>query len=225
MQYYIQKLEDLSEYNFPFTRIKQVEEELKNGAGEEEEKEEPKTEEIKEDEEEKKDNITKQAEKMVDKFKKPPKKIDLESIDEGDVGESTQAEGERHVLRGFLETRVKIHLLGDQDIRTLCTKRKYQALFDIGVLSVHSADKISPELTMLFKDKARVHCEAADYLIVMKPEQRIEFRTKVYEKAASAEWTVVENPPFSHHMLFEVQNPTANALQAATGDDSSDFEL
>lgn len=149
----------------------------------------------------------------------------MESIDEGEVGESQQAEGERHILRGLLETKVKIHLLGDQDLRTLSTKRKYQALFDIGVLSVHSADKISPELTMLFKDKARVHCESADYLIVMKPEQRVEFRTKVYEKAAAAEWTVIENPPYTHHMLFEVQNPASNALQAAGGDDSSDFEL
>ena len=49
-------------------------------------------------------------------------------------------------------------------------KRKFQGLFDIGVLSLHSADKIGPELTKMFKDKARVHCESADFLIVMKPE-------------------------------------------------------
>lgn len=49
----------MTEYNFPFTRIKQVEQELANAAGDEEEKkeEEPKTEEIKEGEE-KKDNVT-----------------------------------------------------------------------------------------------------------------------------------------------------------------------
>ena len=50
MQYYITMLEDLTQYNFPFTRIKQVERELENAAGEEEEK---KTEEIKEEEEKK----------------------------------------------------------------------------------------------------------------------------------------------------------------------------
>jgi len=91
-------------------------------------------------------------------------------------------------LRGFVDTKVKIHLLAEPDLRKLATKRKYQALFDIGVLSVHSADRISPELTKLFKDKARVHCEAADFLIIMKPEQRLEFREKVSEKSDGAGW-------------------------------------
>ena len=49
VQYYIQKLEEESEYEFPFTRIKQVEERLNDLAGsddEEEKKEEPKVEEL-----------------------------------------------------------------------------------------------------------------------------------------------------------------------------------
>ena len=92
-------------------------------------------------------------------------------------------------MRGFTDLKIKIHLLAEPDLRKLATKRKYQALFDIGVLSVHSADKISPELTSLFRDKARVHCETADFLIIMTPEQRLEFRTKVYEKANVAGWT------------------------------------
>ena len=82
------------------------------------------------------------------------------------------------MLKGFKDTKVKIHLLGTQDLRTLNSRRKFQGLFDIGVMSLHSADKISPDLTKMFKDKARVHCESADYLIVMKPEQREEFRAK-----------------------------------------------
>jgi len=61
-------------------------------------------------------------------------------------------------------------LLADKDINTYAGKRKYQGLFDIGVMSVHSADKIGVELTKMFKDKAKVHCESADYLFVMKPE-------------------------------------------------------
>ena len=69
---------------------------------------------------------------------------------------------------------------------------------------MHSADKINTTLTKMFKDKARVHCESADFIFVMKPEQRVEFRTKVFEKAAEAQWTVQENPPYKHHMLFEV---------------------
>ena len=48
-------------------------------------------------------------------------------------------------------------------------------------MSVHSADKIGAELTKMFKDKARVHCESADFLFVMKPDQRVEFRAKVLE--------------------------------------------
>ena len=65
---------------------------------------------------------------------------------------------------------MKFHILAEPDLTTLSSKRKYQGLFDVGVMSVHSADKISPELTRLFKDKAKVHCETADFLIVMKPE-------------------------------------------------------
>lgn len=75
---------------------------------------------------------------------------------------------------------------------------------------MHSADKICPEVTKMFKDKARVHCESADYLIVMKPEQRVEFRAEVYKKVAEAGWTTVEEGPYKHHMLFEVPNPEAN---------------
>jgi len=85
------------------------------------EEEEKKTEEIKEDEEEKKS----EAEKMVDKLKQPGKKIDLDSIEEGDLGESKQSEGDRQLLRGFTEAKVKIHLLAEPDLRTLATKRKY----------------------------------------------------------------------------------------------------
>lgn len=147
---------------------------------------------------------------MVEKLKKPGKNIDLETIEEGLVGESTQQAGERQLLRGISDCKVKIHLLGDKNLKNYAGKRKYQGLFDIGVLSVHSADKISPEMTKMFKDKARVHCESADYLIVMKPEQRVQFRTEVYKKVAEAGWTTLENSPYDHHMLFEVPNPEAN---------------
>ena len=158
------------------------------------------------------------------KLKKPGKNIDLDGIEEGDLGASTQAEGERRLLRGFSDCKVKIHLLADQDIKQLSTKRKYKGLFDVGVVSVHSADKISPELTTIFKDKAKVHCETADFVIVMKPEQRVQYRTSVLEKATEANWTVQEEAPYSHHLLFEVQNPEANNLPAEEEDsDGSDL--
>jgi len=97
-------------------------------------------------------------------------------------------------------------------------------LFDLGVFSVHSADKISPEVTRLFKDKAKVHCESGDFLIMMRPEQRVEFRAKVLEKAGEANWTKQESSPYTHHMLFEVQNEEANNLPPVVDSDSS-FEL
>ena len=61
---------------------------------------------------------------------------------------------------------------------------------------------------------------------MLKPEERVSFRTKVYEMAQNAQWSVQEQPPYSHHMLFEVQNPEANNLPPADdGDDSSDIDL
>ena len=160
----------------------------------------------------------------VDKLSKPGKSIDLNSLEEGEVGESTQAEGERQLLRGFREAKVKIHLLGEKDLRAYATKRKYQGLFDVGVLSVYSADKISAELTSLFRDRARVFCESADFLICMKPEQRVAFKAKVTEKATEAAWDMITPAPFKHHMLFEVPNPAANSLPPEQDSDSS-FEL
>ena len=60
----------------------------------------------------------------------------------------------------------------------------------------------------------------------MKPEQRVEYRSKVLEKATEANWTVQENAPYKHHLLFEVQNPEANNLPPAEeNSDSSDIDL
>jgi len=101
-------------------------------------------------------------------------------------------------------------------------------LFDIGVLSVHSANKISKELTTLFKDSARVHCETADYLIVCKPEQRVEFRQKCLEKVKDADWKVIHPAPAKHHFLFEISNDKADrageiSTAANTEIDDEDF--
>ena len=94
----------------------------------------------------------------------------MESIEEGDVGQSATQEGDRALLSGFQSLKVKIHMLAEKDLTTLSTKRKFQGLFDVGVFSVYSADKISPEVTRMFKDKARVHQETGDFLITLKPE-------------------------------------------------------
>jgi len=117
VQNYITILEDLQEYHFPFTRIKQVEKQHDDLAGVDEE-EEKKTEEIKEGEETKSE-----AEAMLEKLKTPGKSIDLESIDEGDLGASQQQEGDRVLLRGLRETKVRFHLLAEPDLAKLATKR------------------------------------------------------------------------------------------------------
>ena len=72
-----------------------------------------------------------------------------------------------------------------------------------------------------------VHCESADFIIIMRPEQRVEYRAKVMEVAKEAGWNLAEEAPYSHHMLFEVHNPQALEEKAttATGDDSDDFDL
>ena len=114
------------------------------------------------------------------------------------------------------------------DLKALKTKSKFRGLFDIGVLSITSENYTSPELTELFRHEAKVHCESADYIIIMKEEQRVEYRTKVMEVAKEANWKLAdEEAPYTHHMLFEVNNPMSLEEKAttATGDDSDDFDL
>ena len=53
-----------------------------------------------------------------------------------------------------------------------------------------------------------MHCETADYMIILKKEQREEFRKKIIEKLIQARWTVSTEPPFSHHMLLKVHQPS-----------------
>ena len=123
---------------------------------------------------------------------KGAKSVNLNDLEEGLEGESKQEEGARQLLQGFLDANVKIHLLADQDITALNTKKRYQGLFDIGVLSINSANKISKDFTALFKHEAKVHVESADYIIVLKEDQRVEYRAKVIEKLAEADWTFEE---------------------------------
>mgnify|MGYP000503925665 CR=1 FL=1 len=72
-----------------------------------------------------------------------PTKIDLSLIEEGKCEVKPENEGTRTLLKGFKQCNVKFHLLTDS-IDKLYTKSKYKDLFDIGVLSIHSANKIDP---------------------------------------------------------------------------------
>ena len=81
----------------------------------------------------------------------------------------------------------------------------------IGVLSMSSCSEISKELTSVFKDQAKVHVETADYVIILKEEQRVAFRGEVLKKTNEADWqlTPQDESPYKHHMLFTVQNQDA----------------
>lgn len=69
---------------------------------------------------------------------------------------------------------------------------------------MHSDNYISQDFNILFKDKAKVHTETCDYIVILKPEQRAEFRNKIREKTTQANWIEIKDAPYSHHMLFEV---------------------
>ena len=103
-----------------------------------------------------------------------------------------------------MQSNVKFHLLTDP-IDKLFTKSKYKDLFDIGVLSIHSANKINPELMTIFKDNAKIHIESADYIVIMRKLQREEFRAKIAEKCEKANMKLVGTTPYNHHMFYEVK--------------------
>ena len=148
----------------------------------------------------------------MDKLKQPPNTLDLSEIDaeEARLESASTAASEnvsRGLLDGFSQANVKIHLLSGK-LEKLVEKKKYKNLFDIGVFSVQSANSISKDISVLFKNQARVHCETADYVVILKKEQREEFRKKIVEKVKEARWTVSkeEDAPVKHHMLLQVHH-------------------
>ena len=186
VQSFIHRLERLERFEYPFERLKHVEQQYEALAAEDQK---PDLEEAK------------QAEAVTQKLQAPPKTVDLGQVEEEAKMEA--ARQERHLLAGFAQMNVQLHLLSGS-LDKLAAKKKFQGLFDLGVLSVHSANAIAPEVSVLFKDQARVHCETADFLLALKPEQRAEFRTRVRDRAKAARWTLAKEPPCSHHMLLTV---------------------
>ena len=78
-------------------------------------------------------------------------------------------------------------------------KKKYNELFDIGVLSIHSANNIKPEMNVLFKHGSSIHVETADDMVMFKPDQRKLYREKITEKGRDAKWIESKATPFKHH--------------------------
>lgn len=153
--------------------------------------------------------------KILEDLKKPPGALDLAEIEKAEIqieasrGGAGEVQATRGLLEGFKMANVKFHLLSGS-LDKLYDKKKYSNFFDIGVLSVNSANMITKDLSKLFKDHAKVHCETADYMVILKEDQRAMFRDKLIEKIRDARWTVTpkENTPFPHHMLFEVHQVT-----------------
>lgn len=96
VQYYIQKLEDMTEYNFPFERVKQVKEQLTgqaDGDKPKDEDDEPRIQEVIDTNEEKSTVITsdpKENKSVVDQLTQKGKTIDLSTVTEGDLGEAKE---------------------------------------------------------------------------------------------------------------------------------------
>ena len=142
---------------------------------------------------------------LLKKLSQPTKTINLDDIsEERPTTAATQSSEtqQRRLLDGFVQTNTKIHFISG-NIDKLFLKKKFQSKFDIGVLSIHSANSISRELSVLFKDQAKVHVETGDYLCIFKPDQKEELRKKLIEKIIQARWTKKESP-HDHHMLFQV---------------------
>ena len=120
---------------------------------------------------------------------------------------------------------IKIHLVSE-DIDRLYTKKKYNNLFDIGVFSIHSANLLEEKMSTIFKKGAQVHVETADNLCTLDKEKRGLFRGKIIEKAENAKWKGLPNPPYNHHLFFEVDKDESDIKStAANTEDEDDLNL
>ena len=146
-------------------------------------------------------------------------------IDEGKNTVKKENEGTRKLLEGFKRLNVKIHLLSD-DLSKLQTKKHYKNLFDIGILSMHSANSVNLDLNKIFKKDAKVHVESGDNLVVLKKEQQAQFREMVDKKCAEAKWKKVEKYKYSHHQLYTIDKDEDNEEEEKNEEDEEDlFDL
>ena len=136
-------------------------------------------------------------------FEKAKTTVDLGKIQEGNVEVKKENIGTRKLLEGFNFLNVKIHLLTD-DLNKLYKKEKYKDIFDVGVLGIGAADKMKEEDHQnIWKKGAKVHVETCDNLVIMKKEQRAEFRKKLDEYATGAGWKDCKEHPYDAHMLWD----------------------
>lgn len=146
-----------------------------------------------------------QKEDEVDTSLQPAEKIDLRGIEEIKDHVKEENEGTRNLLHGFKQANVKIHLLSDS-LEKIFDKQKYEGLFDVGVLSVYSANIIGgdKDINKIFKRKAIVHVESADFIVILDKKNRAVFREKIEEKRVLSGWTPLKEMPYEHHLSYEV---------------------
>lgn len=150
--------------------------------------------------------------------------VDVNDIIEGGYGQKEE-DGSRKLLKGFKLANVKIHFLSDE-LEKLYPKSKYHDLFDIGYFSILSARCIKEDINVLFKKGAQCHIETGDNLVPLKKEQRVAYREKLVERCQAANWVEMKNPPFKHHVFWQVDKEETEASKstvASTIDD--DFSL
>lgn len=139
----------------------------------------------------------------MDAMNKAKQTIDLSEIPEGDDEVKKENIGTRKLLEGFKFLNVKIHLLTDS-LDKIYQKQRYQDLFDVGVLSVASAIHMKDaELKNIFKKNGKVHLELCDNFVVLKKDQRQEYRTKLAGYAKEMGWKACESS-YTHHLLYDI---------------------
>jgi hypothetical protein len=126
IQSIIVKLEDLRQYEFPFTRLKHV-----LGEPTDKKKEEATVEEVTDEEAKKIEKENEIIESKVKEDEDPTEKllsgggtIDLSKIDEGEDKKPNEEEGSRRLLQGFSHAKVKIYLVSDE-LEKLYSKQKF----------------------------------------------------------------------------------------------------
>jgi hypothetical protein len=79
-------------------------------------------------------------------------------------------------------------------------------LFDAGILSIHSTNKIDEPMSSIFKNGSKIHVETADFLCILKKDHKTKYRQEIFKKTEAAKWKQVgtQDPAYKHHLMFEV---------------------
>lgn len=141
----------------------------------------------------------------LDAFDKAKQTIDLGEIPEGNDQVKEENIGTRKLLEGFKFLNIKVHLLTDT-LDKLYTKQKYNNLFDIATLSIASGIHMKDaDFKKIMKKNAKVHVELSDQLVILKKDQRAEYRSKVETYGKECGWKPVDSF-YKHHLLFDIGN-------------------